>query len=416
MPPPGKDLSKASAPVASPHKAIPYRTWPVIATTSIILIVTLVPGSWITIPVGDPPPLISFKFLLADFLANWMLFILFGASVGRASQSPLRALAYALVLSAIVETAQMAIPYRYSNPFDVVANAAGALTGALLWLSSRRWRASTDREVIWAGALLSGLIAAGIMLSNLLLLPAPPAGQYYIHAPPQVSGFEPLSGKILEASLDEVRLDRSSGPDSQRIRDALTGDFELRLRARLSTRPTRPSLLFMMSAEPEQQLALLLRIDGDDLVLRYRALSNRLSLEEIEFRADGLLQSLRLQETFEVTVRREGLRTCLALGVRTHCDGNLAIGDIWALYLPQIERLLGRSQFVSFLWIGVCAFAIGGLALPHWSSVAGIGLLMGSILAVSHYGPMQALSIWETLSGLLCFAIGLATRGRLFSA
>ena len=67
---------------------------------------------------------------------------------------------------------------------------------------------------------------------------------------------------------------RNPVPDSQRVHDALAGDFELRVRARLNTRLTRPSLLFMISAEPEEELALLLRIEGDDLILRYRARSN----------------------------------------------------------------------------------------------------------------------------------------------
>ncbi len=207
MPPRAKESSPGTARTVSPPGAVRsrYRFWPVLATASLILIVTLVPGSWIETPVGDPPPILSLDFSFADFLANWMLFLPFGVSVGRASRSPLRALAYSLLLSAVVETAQLAIPFRYTNPFDVVANAAGGITGALLWSSSRSWRALTNREAAWSGALLGGLLASGVLLSNLLLLPAPPAGQYFIHVPPQILGFEALPGEILEVTLDGAR-------------------------------------------------------------------------------------------------------------------------------------------------------------------------------------------------------------------
>ena len=418
MPPRAKEPSPTTARIVSPPGALQgrYRFWPVVATVSLILVVTLVPGSWIETPVGDPPPILSLDFSFADFLANWMLFLPFGVSVGRASKSPLRALVYSFLLSAVIETAQLAIPFRYTNPFDVVANAAGGITGALLWSSSRRWRALTDREATWSCALLAGLLASGVLLSNLLLLPAPPAGQYFIHAPPQVQGFEPLPGEILEVALDGALLDRNPVPDSQRVRDALAGDFELRLRARLNTRPTRPSLLFMISAEPEEELALLLRIEGDDLVLRYRARSNQLYLEAIDFRADGLLRPLAPQQTFEVVARRLGHRTCLELDSNAYCEGNLGVDETWALYLPQLERLLGRPPLVSFLWIGVWSLAIGGLARSHWSSVAGIGLLVGTLWATSQFGPLQPLSNWGILTVLLGFAIGLATRRFYFSA
>lgn len=376
----------------------------------LILIVTLVPGSGIEAPAGNLRPVLSLKFSLSDFLVNFLLYLPFGASVGRASRSPLLALACSLSLSVVVESAQLAIPFRFSNPFDVMANATGGITGALLWSISRRWRALTDREATWSCALLTGLLASGALLSNLLLLPAPPAGQYFIHAPPRIAGFAPLPGEILDVALDGARLNRNPVPNSLRVRDALAGDFELRLRARLSARPARPSLLFMIGAEREQQSVLLLRIEGDDLILRYRARSNDINLEAVDFRADGLLQPLALKQDFEVVTRRHGHETCLALESRVFCEGDLSLGDTWALYLPQLERLLGRSPLVSFLWIGAWSFAIGFLARPHWTSVVGIGLLVETLWATGQLGPLQPLSNWGILAALLGFATGLSIR------
>jgi hypothetical protein len=382
----------------------------------LILIVTLVPGSWIETPVGDPPRKLNLGFSLSDFMANWLLFVPFGVSVGRASGSTRRALTYSFLLSAVVEIAQLGMPYRYSNPFDVVSNTAGGITGALLWSSSRRWRALTDQEAAWSCALLAGLLASGVLISNLLLLPAPPTGPYFVHAPPQIGGFEPLPGEILDVALDGTPLTRNAVANSKPIRTALTGDFELRIRARLNVRPTKPSLIFMITAKPDKELALLLRIEGDDLVVRYRAQSSQIRLEEIDFRADGLLRSLQPQQPFEVVVRRQGRRTCVELDSRAYCKGDLGISELWALYLPQLERLLGRLPLVSFLWVGTWGLAIGVLTRRHWSSAAGIGLLVTTLWITSQLGPLQPLSYGGILVGLLGFGIGLVTRRLFFSA
>jgi hypothetical protein len=390
------------------------RIWPLLTTTSLILILTLMPGSWFSPPVGDPPPALGLEFSLSDFLANLLLFLPFGAAVRRGSGSPLDALAYSLLLSAVVEVTQLAIPFRITSPFDLVANAAGGFTGALLYSFAVRWLPLTDRAAAWLGALLAGLLAACVVLSNLLILPAPPAGRYFIHAPPQIEGFEPLPGEILEAALDGIALDRNPVPDSPRVRDALSGDFELRLRARLNFRPSRPSLIFMITAEPEEELALLLRIENDDLVLRYRSRSHHVYLEHIDFRADGLLQSLTAERAFEVVARRQGHRTCLYFNSRSSCDGALGVGETWALYLPQLERVLGRSPLVSFLWVGGWGLAIGYLARAQGISVVGIALLAGTLWATGQFGPLQSLSRPEILTGLLGFATGLATR-RLYA-
>lgn len=418
MAPRAKETSAVSARAECRHGVVHIRCrfLPIIAAASMILILTLAPGSWFVTSVGDPPPIVSFKFLLSDFLANWILYLLFGASVGRATRSPLAALACALLLSAVVETAQIAIPFRFTNPFDVVANAAGGFTGAVLWSSSQRWKELTDNEASWSCALLSGLLASVILLSNLLLMPAPPAGRYFVHAPPQIRGFEFLPGEILRITLNGAHLDGSPIPDSQQVRAALAGDFELRLRARLESPPTRPSLIFMISAEPEKELVLMLRIEGDDLVLGYRALSNEFHLEAIEVRANGLLRSIESQQTFETVVRRQGHRTCLKVDSLAYCKGDLSIAQVWALYLPQLEWLFGRSPLVSFAWIGLWSVALGGLARLHWASAVGIGLLVVALVATTHFGPLQPLSNWEILTTLLSFAIGIAARRLCTSA
>jgi VanZ like family len=379
-------------------------------SVSLVLAITLVPGMWFQAPVGEPPPLLSLDFFLADFLANCLLFLPFGASVALASGRARNALICSFLLSASVETAQVFMLYRYANPFDVLANALGGLAGALLWNRSLRSRKLSDANATRACVLLTMFLASMLIVSSVLLLPAPPAGRYYLHAPPQILGFEPLPGDIRDVSLDGVQLERSGALDSDWMRQAFDGDFELRFRVRLYERPTRPSLLLMISAEPGERTVLALRLEGDDLVFRYRAASNRIRLDAVEFRADKLLQAAAHGQTFEVVVSRRGYQTCLGVESKTYCEGDLDVGQTWALYLPQLERLLGRSVLMTVAWVGGWSLVVGGLVRFHWASGAGVGALVVIVWAAGQFGTLQPLPYWGWLVSLGGLAIGATAR------
>ncbi len=372
---------------------------------------TLLPASCFAPPVGDPPPRLDLELSLADFLANLLLFLPFGAALQRGVGRLRTVVLTSLLFSGAIELVQLAIPSRMTSPFDVLANVAGAVLGGWLWSARRRLRRPGRVAAGRAGMALAFALTAGLPLAGWLSLAAPPSGEYFLHAPPEIDGFQPLRGEILGVTLDGAALARNPLADSPRARAALAGDFDLRLRLRLDARPTRPSALFMLSAEPGQELVLLL-LASEDLVLRQRARTAWLTLAPVEHRAAGLLRSAPLGEPFEIAIRRAGARTCLALADDSRCDGALDVGETWALLLPQLEAAVGRSRLVTGAWIASWAILLGWLAPVSRAAALSALPPLGAVLVTPLLGPLEPLPFW----GLAVGALGYATAAALSRA
>jgi glycopeptide antibiotics resistance protein len=78
-----------------------------------------------------------------DFVLNIVLFLPCGVLLAMLGRRTSTAMAAAALLSLAVESAQMWIPHRYPSQLDVLANALGALLGALVVRLGR----PQDREV-----------------------------------------------------------------------------------------------------------------------------------------------------------------------------------------------------------------------------------------------------------------------------
>lgn len=78
-----------------------------------------------------------------EFAANVALFVPFGVLMTLAARRPWAGVVAALVLSAAVEFAQIAIPGRLASPRDVLANVLGAAVGAAIVMAVRGMRRHT---------------------------------------------------------------------------------------------------------------------------------------------------------------------------------------------------------------------------------------------------------------------------------
>jgi len=142
----------------------------VAATLLVILVVTLSPA-------GNGPPLqLSFELgvgphWLADGILNVFLFLPFGLALGWKARSPLTAVCGGLLLSIMVELAQMWIPGRDPSLSDIIANTTGTAVGALLGLRPGVWLAPDARNSAALTALGVGAATLVMTLTGVLVAP-----------------------------------------------------------------------------------------------------------------------------------------------------------------------------------------------------------------------------------------------------
>jgi VanZ family protein len=104
----------------------------------VILAITLSPFDF---HAPDPTRWTLSEWTVLDLTANVLLFFPVGfllrqggdAAVARRDRFALRAVVLGFVLSANIETAQLGLPDRWSSPWDVLTNTAGAWLGALVY-------------------------------------------------------------------------------------------------------------------------------------------------------------------------------------------------------------------------------------------------------------------------------------------
>ncbi len=129
-----------------------------LAYTACVLVVTLWPSppgpasnpwvlrvlDWVH-SVGVPE---AFDLVTAEVVANVVMFVPLGLLLASSARvrHPWLAVAVGTVLSAAIETTQIALPGRYPTVQDVAANSAGAAIGAAVVVGVRAWRGRSRRR------------------------------------------------------------------------------------------------------------------------------------------------------------------------------------------------------------------------------------------------------------------------------
>lgn len=205
------------------------------AIVSLIVLATLTPGHASPgAPRFGPPQ-------AADLLLNLALFVPLGLALRHAGWPTRRALVSGAALSTLLELAQwLLVPGRNANPWDVLANGAGAWVGASL------------PPVLLASAPIAVWLA-----SPLLLAPAAPAaaqwwGQWAHH----FSGTVPFDGRV-----EAVRFNGVPAPDRQLsvgATRAMRAGYDrppVTLEIRITPAPANPGLAHLASIADGQSRA-----------------------------------------------------------------------------------------------------------------------------------------------------------------
>ena len=345
--------------------------------------------------------------LPGDLLRNLVLFVPLGAAWVARGAAPRSAVAGALVLSVLLELAQLAIPGRYGSPWDALGNTAGAGVGALLARDARRWLTPSpsgrSRLALVAGALAAGWIA----LAGWLESPSPPAGGYFAHWTPALPNLFPIDASLRTASLDGSPLPHGRLTDSDGLRLALAGDFLLRLEA-VAGRPTDGLAALLWLTNEHGREVLLVGVERRDLILRWPGRGADLALETAPLRLPELLAQLRPGAPFRLLLARRGAETCVTLDTHRTCGLGDTVGDGWRLLAPEL-RLAPRVRDASAAaWIGALWLPVGYGFAPAAGPLAALAAVAAVTLFTPRFASLLPTPWWQLVAAALGFAFGLA--------
>ena len=361
-----------------------------------------------------PPPVLCVLCgdgALADGILNAALFLPLGAALSVARWRAWRTIAFGALLSCGVETAQLVIPGRDPSLSDVLFNTVVTALGvALAHFAPAVWRPTPRR----AGVLsIAGALGAAsvVTLTGVLLAPSFPEDVYYGGWTPRFGHLEWYGGRVLQASVDGLDIPDGVLGNSPQVRHQLSVDSAIHIVARAGPRPQGLAPLFTIHDQHQREI-LLLGVDEDDIVFRYRTRAVAWGFIGPEIRARGALRGIGWRKPLAVIVRAEGNGHCVEVNATEHCGLGYTIGTGWALVLGNQPVPLRLRPVLNVIWLVGLFFPVGLWARFGWAFATAMALsLVGLLLLPAALGLLPTPSA-ELLGALAGFLAGWAT-GRL---
>src|SRR5262245_26290669 len=317
---------------------------------------------------------------LADGILNLGLFVPLGAALSIAGWRPIRAVALGGLLSASIETAQLVLPGRDSSFSDFVFNTLGAVVGVGLVRCSSVWwppRPQVAAIVSIPLALSTGVLLA---LTGGLLDPAFPDDTYYGGWAHRFGHLEWYGGRVLQASLDGSQILPGPMANSREIRKLLLSGAAIQVRALAGPPPSGLAPLLTIH-DGHQREILLLGVDGDDIVYRYRTRAISAGLRGPEIRVRRALRGIAWRDPLTVVVRRTVPGYCIRVNASEHCGLGFTVGVGWAFFFDEpgftwLQTVLDSS------WLAILFLPIGLCARFGWPFAVSIMLLLAFLLVI----------------------------------
>ena len=348
---------------------------------------------------------------LADGVLNAALFLPLGAALSVAGWRPWRTIVLGALLSCGVETAQLVIPGRDPSLSDVLFNTLGAALGVALAHSAPAvWKPTPRRgDVLSVAGALSA--ASVLTLTGVLLAPSFSEDVYYGGWTPRFGHLEWYGGRVLQASVDGLEIPSGVLGNSPQVRQQLLSDAGIHVLARAGPRPLGLAPLFTIHDRHQREI-LLLGIDRDDIVFRYRTRAVAWGFIGPEIRARGALRRIAWREPLTVIVHPARYGHCVSVNATEHCGLGYTIGTGWALLLDNQPVSLWLRPTLNVVWLVALFFPTGLWVRFGWAFAAAAALSLVSLLLLPT--PIGLLPTpWAELFGALAgFAAGWVT-GRL---
>jgi hypothetical protein len=315
---------------------------------------------------------------LADGILNVGLFLPLGAALSVAGWRPMRAVALGALLSSGIETAQLVLPGRDSSFSDIMFNTLGTAVGIGLVCCCSRWwppQAHIAEFLSIALALSTGCLLA---LTAGLVSPTFPDDTYYGGWAHRFGHLEWYGGRVLEASLDGTQISPGALANSRQIRRLLISGAAIHVRARAG--PPPPGLAPLLTIhDGHQREILLLGIDGDDIVYRYRTRAIAVGLRGPEIRASRALRGIAWRDQLSVVVRPAGRGYCIRVNATEHCGLGFTVGTGWAFLFDEPDFAWPQTAF-NASWLAFLFLPIGVWARFGWALLVSIALSLVFLL------------------------------------
>jgi len=343
---------------------------------------------------------------LADMIRNVLLFVPLGAGLALSGRSIVSSSRWAVLLSSMVELAQLLIPGRFTSPWDVLSNAVGAAVGAGLVVSASRliWPSSPEARRLTLA--MTAAYVVGIPLVALGSQPCLPEARYFSHWTPEFEHLEHYAGRVLAVSIDAASPPHGWIDDTAKIRAEMSGDFRLTVSVDAGPQTSALAPLFMLTDEREREV-LLLGVDGEDLVFRLRDWAAAVGLERWGLRLDGALRQLGRGDSFVARIERAGSRFCVEIGETRSCDLGFTLGSGWTSVAPV--QSIGRLGLMwsNAAWVGICLLPLGYWYRHGWASGVSISAVFASMFGAPLWGGLLPTPPTELLGGWVGFIAGI---------
>jgi VanZ like family len=395
------------------YPSIRVRRWFPILWLFVILGATMIPLE----PTGGAPPFLCVLCgdeALADAVLNATLFLPLGVALSAAGWRPLRAVVSGALLSVAVETAQFVIPGRDPSLSDVLFNTLGVVLGVALARSTSTWWRPRARIADVLGILGSIGAACFIILTGVLLGVSFPEDPYYGGWTPRFGHLEWYGGRVLQASLDGLEIPPRALANSPRIREMLRSGAPIQVHALAGPQPSGLAPLFTIHDGHHSEIVLL-GVDGDDIVFRYRRRAGDWGLVEPDIRIRGALRGVAWRDPLSIVVRRAASGYCVRVNAMERCGLGYTIGTGWALLLGGQPISLRLQPALSVIWLGALFFPIGLWARLGWAFVIRVALSLACLLILPSFIdllPTPGAEIAGAIGGLLAgYACRVKERG-----
>jgi hypothetical protein len=321
---------------------------------------------------------------MVDVTLNIVLFVPLGLGLGLLGMTWSRGLLLVGVTTLTVEVLQLSVVAgRDASLSDLITNMLGGLLGLALAL---RWR-----QILFPSSRASALVAVtgavawlGLQgFTAFALQRVLPRSVYYGQWAPVLGQFEPFTGTVVSARLNEIPLPGTRLGNSDTVRKALLAPGSVLEVKATSGHPTHDVAPIFSIFDDRQREILLLGQDGLDLVFRVRTRTGPLGL-----RGPALQLSHALPPDTGVSIElraryRPGHYQLDAdvAGQRHTRDLALSASWGWTFLLPFDHAFGEEMPWLTMLWVG-------GLLLP-------IGYYFG------RSDGMHSAGTWMLLIGLL---------------
>lgn len=303
------------------------------------------------------------RYGVADAILNVAMFVPLGAlAVSR--RRPLPLLLGAVLLSAAIELAQLAVPGRDPSLGDFLFNAAGALLGAALPLVWHRIHPRLPHARSAAAVSCAGAAMLVIGLSGWSLRPVVPDGPLWAEWQTTREHLAPYPGIVLAAGVGSLTVRPGPALRAPTIQSLLRRG--LYPGAIVTAAPVPDGLAPVLALYDGTDAAIaLLGVQERDLVLGIHRRADDLRLHSPALRLEDALAGVAVGDTIALGTRaRPDGDVCMAAGRTRQCGIGFDAGSGWRLLVAA--PFTGRSamRLAGAFWLALLAFPVGWFARP----------------------------------------------------